>query len=120
MNRRISFRMDKVNSEIQKELSQIINSELQNPKIDDAIISLTTVHTAPDFSSAKIYISALNSSLDKEEILAELAEASGFLKKRLAENLKLKRTPALRFLYDDSIEQGDKIMRLIDSLNNKG
>lgn len=116
MDRRVSFRMDKVNAEMQKELSTIINAELRNPSVDNAVITVTEVQTAPDFSSAKVYISALNSNLSQEEILKELTEASGFLKKRIAEELKLKRTPALKFLYDDSIEQGDKIMKLLEKI----
>lgn len=116
MDRRVSYRMDKVNSEIQKELSGFINSELRNPNVDDAVITVTEVQTSPDFSSCKVFISALNSNLTHEEILKELSEASGFLKKRLSEELKLKRTPNLRFIYDDSIEKGDKIRKLLESI----
>lgn len=116
MDRRNSFRMDKVNAEMQKVVSSVLNSELRNPLIDNAVLSVTEVQTAPDFSSAKIFVSALNTSLTHNEILKELIEASGFIKRRIAEELKMKRTPALKFLYDDSIEQGDKIMRMLDSL----
>ena len=116
MDRRVSFRMDKVNSEMTKTLSTIINSELRNPSVDNLVITVTEVQTAPDFSSAKVFVSAFNAPISKEEILKELTEANGYLKKRIAEELKLKRTPALKFIYDDSIEQGDKIIKLLESI----
>lgn len=116
MDRRNSFRMDKVNAEMQKVLSSVLNSELRNPLIDNAVLSVTEVQTAPDFSSAKVFVSALNTTLTKEDLLKELVEAGGFIKRRIAEELKMKRTPALKFIYDDSMEQGDKIMRMLENL----
>ena len=116
MDRRNSFRMDKVNAEMQKVVSSVINQELRNPLVDNAVISVTEVQTAPDFSSAKVFVSALNTTLSAEELLKELAEAAGFIKRRIAEELKMKRTPSLRFIYDDSVEHGDKIMKMIESL----
>ena len=116
MDRRVSYRMDKVNAEMQKVVSSVINAELRNPQIDDAVITVTEVQTSPDFSSAKVYVSALNTSLAHEDVLKELAEAEGFIKRRIAEELKMKRTPALRFIYDDSQEHGDKILKMLESL----
>lgn len=116
MDRRVSFRMDKVNAEIQKELSSFINTELRNPNVDNAVVTVTEVQTSPDFSLCKVFVSVLNSNLTKEELIKELTEAAGFLKKRLSEELKLKRTPNLKFIYDDSLEQGDKIRKLLESI----
>ena len=113
MDRRVSYRMDKVNAEMQKVVSGVINSELRNPQIDDAVVTVTEI---PDFSSAKVFVSALNTSLSHDEVLKELAEAEGFIKRRIAEELKMKRTPSLRFIYDDSLEHGDKILKMLESL----
>lgn len=117
MERRVSFRMDKVNSSLQHSLSSIINNEIRNPKLDDLVITVTEVQTAPDFSSAKVFISALNGLSKKDEIIKELSSAEGFIKKRIAEELFLKRIPALKFFYDDSLDQGNKIMELLDKLH---
>lgn len=118
MERKTSFRMDKVNSSMQKILSTVINNEIRNPNLDDLVITVTEVQTAPDFSSAKVYISALNGLDKKDMIIKELTEAEGFIKKRIAEDLFLKRIPQLRFIYDDSLDQGNKIMRLIEKIHN--
>ena len=117
MERRQSFRMDKVNSALQQELSKVINSEIRNPKLDGLVITVTEVHTAPDFSSAKVYISVLNGLSHQDEIIKELAEAEGFIKKRVGEDLFLKRIPSLKFVYDDSLDQGDKIMHLLEKIH---
>ena len=81
------------------------------------VITVTEVQTAPDFSSAKIFISALNGLEKKDMIISELAEAEGFIKKRIAEELFLKRIPQLRFFYDDSLDQGNKIMQLLEKIH---
>ena len=117
MERRVSFRMDKINSSMQKSLSTIINNEIRNPNLDDLVISVTEVQTAPDFSSAKVYISVFNGLEHKDMIIKELTEAEGFIKKRIAEELRMKRTPSLKFLYDDSLDQGSKIMKLLDQIH---
>lgn len=117
MERRVSFRMDKVNASMQRTLSTVINNEIRNPNLDDLVITVTEVQTAPDFSSAKIFISALNGLEKKDMIISELAEAEGFIKKRIAEELFLKRIPQLRFFYDDSLDQGNKIMQLLEKIH---
>ena len=117
MERRVSFRMDKVNAQLHKALSSIINNEIRNPNLDDLVITVTEVQTAPDFSSAKVFISALNGIERKDEIINELKKSEGFIKKELAHELELKRMPALKFFYDDSLDQGDKIMHLLEKLH---
>lgn len=117
MDRRISFRMDKVNAELQKTLSSIINNEIRNPNLDDLVITVTEVQTTPDFSSAKVFISALDGIEKKDVIIKELTSAEGFIKKRIAEELFLKRIPALKFIYDDSLDQGERIMQLLEKLH---
>jgi len=117
MERRVSFRMDKINSSMQKSLSSIINNEIRNPNLDDLVITVTEVQTAPDFSSAKVFISALGGFEKQELIINELEEAEGFIKRELSAELKLKRMPALRFIYDDSLDQGSKIMSLLEKIH---
>ena len=117
MERRVSFRMDKVNSSMQKALSAIINNEIRNPNLDNLVITVTEVQTAPDFSSAKVFISALGGYEKRDLIIKELEEAEGFIKRELSTELALKRMPALRFIYDDSLDQGNKIMSLLEKIH---
>ena len=113
----MSFRMEKINAEVQKTLSEIINDDLRNPMLDDCVLTVSQVKVAPDFSSARAYISALNTSESHEVIINELTKSASFIRKRLAEKLNFKRTPNLTFIYDDSLEQGERIKKLIEGLN---
>jgi ribosome-binding factor A len=65
---------------------------------------------------AKVFISTLGNKVDKSEILQGFAAASGFLRRQLANRLKLKHTPELSFHLDDSIERGDEVLRLIEQV----
>ncbi len=113
----MSFRMEKINAEVQKTLSEIINDDLRNPLLDDCVLTVCQVKVSPDFSSARVFISALNTNESHETIIKELSKSSSFIKKRLAEKQNFKRTPNLTFIYDDSLEQGERIKKLIEGLN---
>ena len=115
-----NFRMEKVNSEIQKIVSNILNTELDNPIIDKIVISVVKVDTAPDFSQSKIFISILESDEKQLEVFSEIKKTAGFVRKRLAEELNLKRTPKLIYVYDEAIEDGSKILKLLDEMKKKG
>lgn len=114
----MSFRMEKINSEVQKNLSEIINDDLRNPLLDDCVLTVCSVKVSPDFSSARAYVSALNTSSTHETIVSELTKSASFIRKRLAEKLDFRRTPNMTFIYDDSLEQGERIKKLIEGLND--
>ncbi len=112
----MAHRMEKVNAEMQKILSIIINDELRNPALDDAVITVCKASTSPDFSQCKVFISAVNTSVDHNTLIQELKSSANFIKKQVAEKLNMKRTPELIFVYDDTLEQGDRIMKLLEGL----
>lgn len=107
-------RLEKVNSEIKKELSNLILNTIRNPKIN-TIISITNVETTPDLAIAKVFISVLDDS-NENEILKELVGASGFLRANLAKNLKLRKTPRIIFELDKSEIYGSKIDNILKTI----
>lgn len=110
--KRSSGRPQKLGDLIQRELSQLVQQELRDPRV--GMITLTGVDVSPDFSHAKVFFTLL----DKEnlgEATRGLKRASGFLRSQLAKRIKLYTTPELRFEYDESVERGDRLSRLIDS-----
>lgn len=115
----MNHRMEKVNAEMQRVLSTIINDDLRNPILDDAVITVCAVNTSADFSQCKVYISAVNTTAEHEAIIKELKNSSAFIRKEVAEKLDMKRTPELIFTYDNSLEQGDRILKLLDEITNK-
>jgi ribosome-binding factor A len=96
---------------IQREVSDLIRLEVRDPS--DAMITITSVDVSPDMSHAKIFFTVLEK--DKlEDTLHGLKRSAGFLRSQLARRLKMYSTPELRFEYDESVERGDRLSRLID------
>src|SRR5260221_4312705 len=104
-------RSQKLGGLIQRELSGLLQRELRDPRV--GMITITAVDVSPDISHAKV----LYTTLDPRHIAEaakRLQRASGFLRSQLAKRIKLYTTPQLRFEYDESVELGDRLSRLID------
>jgi ribosome-binding factor A len=109
-----SNRMDKINEELKKELSLIIDNNLKNPHIT-GMISVTKVKTSPDLRYARVYISLLNCK-NVKETLDGLKSASGFMRSEVARRINLRYTPELRFEIDDSMEYGARIENILKEI----
>lgn len=109
-----SNRMDKINEEIKKELSLIIDNKLKNPHIT-GMISVTKVKTSPDLRYARVYISLLNCK-NVRETLDGFKSAAGFMRSELARRINLRYTPELRFEIDDSMEYGARIENILKEI----
>ena len=105
-------RPQKLGDLIQKELSLLVQRELRDPRV--GMITLTGVDVSPDFSHAKVFFTLLDKG-QLEDAKTGLRRAAGFLRSQLAKRIKLYTTPELRFEYDESVERGDRLSRLIDS-----
>jgi ribosome-binding factor A len=106
-------RPQKVADLIQRELSELIRLELRDPRV--GMLTITSVDVSPDLSHAKVFITLLEKAR-LEDTLQGLRRASGYLRSQLAKRMKLYTTPELRFDYDESVERGDHLSRLIDSV----
>jgi len=112
----MSRRSERTSKLIQREISELLEREVNDPRLSK-LISITAVALSPDLKHAKIFVSTLGSEINnKEEMLAGFNNASGFLRKELASHLKLKYTPQLSFHYDDSIERGARLLKLMGEL----
>jgi ribosome-binding factor A len=103
----------KVADLIQRELSELIRLELRDPRV--GMVTLTAVDVSPDLSHAKVYFTILNSEQLKETTQG-LQRAASFLRSQLSKRMSMYTTPELRFVYDESVERGDHLSRLIDSV----
>jgi ribosome-binding factor A len=104
-------RPQRLGDQIQRELGDLVR-ELRDPRV--GMITITAVDVSPDFSHAKV----LFTLFEKDKLPATLdglKRSAGFLRSQLAKRLKLYTTPGLRFEYDESVERGDRLSRLIDS-----
>jgi ribosome-binding factor A len=106
-----SQRMRRVNEAIKEVLSGTISRNLKDPRI--GFVTVTGVDTSRDLRHAKVYVSVLGRKEAKEASMAGLRSADGYLQGVINQELHLKRTPALEFLYDESIDQGMRMATLI-------
>ena len=111
----MSQRTDRLDSQIRQELMDLMQREMQDPRIGFATI--TRVETARDLSHARVWVSVLGTDEERERSLAALADAAGWLRRRLGERLTLRHVPQLTLRLDDSIAAGDRVLQLLRSLD---
>ena len=109
-----SKRINGINQEIQKELSDLLRS-VKDPRVQDVMISITRVETTPDLRYTKVYVSFLQEN-KVADAMAGLKSAAGFLRRQLAQNLQLRYAPEIQWALDDSITYGAKMLELINNL----
>ena len=106
-------RMRRVNEAIREVLSEAVGG-LLDPRI--GFVTVTGVEASPDLRHARVFVSVLGNERKRERTLKGLTSAHGVLQARLAEQLRLKRTPQLLFEYDPSVDRGVRMSQLIDEL----
>ena len=106
-------RLERVNSEIQKEVALIINNELRDPQIT-SMIGVSEVDVAPDLANAKVYLSIYGG--DAEDTLNRIKGAGSFIRGRLAKKIRLRIIPRLDFYLDNSQVYGQKIDELLSNI----
>ncbi len=105
--------MRRVDESLREVLSEAVG-ELKDPRI--GFVTITPVETSPDLRHARVFVSVLGTERKREESLARLTAAHGVLQARVAQQLRMKRTPQLAFEYDPSVERGVRMTQLIDEL----
>ncbi|QPC46387.1 30S ribosome-binding factor RbfA [Mangrovibacillus cuniculi] len=111
----MSLRSNRVGEQMKKELSEIISRKIKDPRV--GFVTVTDVKVTGDLQQAKVYITVLGTDYNREETLKGLAKAKGFIRTELGTRIRLRKTPELLFEFDESIEYGNRIERLIDDLN---
>ena len=107
-----SNRINRINEEIQRELSDLFR-QLKDPRVSQVgMVSITRVDTTNDLRYARVYVSVMNKDQEKD-VLKGLKSASGFLRRELGHVLQLRCTPELQFIGDDSIQHGAHILELL-------
>lgn len=113
--RKNSIKNTRVNSEVQRELSEIISRELKDPRIHP-MTTVVAVEVTPDLKLCKAYISVLGDEEAGKDTIKGLRSAVGFIRTQLARRINLRNTPVITFIPDQSIEYGVNMTRLIDEV----
>ncbi|ODG98335.1 ribosome-binding factor A [Nostoc sp. KVJ20] len=113
-NRRVS----RVAELIKREVSQMLLNGIKDDRVGTGMVSVTDVDVSGDLQHAKIYVSIYGTDEAKEETMAGLKSATGFVRSELGARVRLRRTPEVIFLEDRSIERGNKVLALLNQLNH--
>ncbi len=114
----MAHRIERVNSLIRQELSEMLQREVKDPRLGNFIM-VTAVATTPDLKYSKVSVSSINHDTDRKGILQTLTSASGFFHKELIKRLSMRHVPELTFVWDDSIERADRLMQTIDKITSE-
>lgn len=106
-------RTSRVADQIQRELANLIQFDVKDPRV--GMVTITAVDVTKEFENARIYFTVLGDETAREATQRGLERASGFLRRELAHRLKLRTTPSLHFVYDESIDRAAKMSELIST-----
>ena len=102
--------------EVQRELSEIIRTEVKDPGLNNVMVTVVSAEVTPDLKYCKAYMSVLGSEEAAGEALLGLKRAVGFIRKELARRVNLRNTPEIKFILDQSIEYGVNMSKKIDEV----
>ncbi len=114
--RKNSIKNTRVNGEVQRELSEIIRTEIKDPRVSGAMVSVVSVEVTPDLKYCKAYISVRGQEEEAGKAMAGLKSAVGYIRRELARRVNLRNTPEITFILDQSIEYGVHMSRLIEEV----
>jgi ribosome-binding factor A len=115
----VSRRIERINHLLRQEIADLLRREVKDAALSGPLISITDVETSPDLRNARVYFSVYGDEDEIKTAEQHLQRASGFLHRNLKERLDLRHTPHLEFVLDRSLEQGDRIMRLMRTIEEE-
>ena len=113
MNQRAS----RVGDQIQAELASLLTRDVHDPGI--GFLTITSVKVSPDLQQARVYYTTIGDDKARRESARALNRATPFLRRQIGQRLRLKRVPELTFFYDESIEKGDRVERILQELQSE-
>jgi len=116
-NNMAGYKSDRVAEDIKREIIAIIRDEIKDPRVQGKLLTVIRVEVTGDLSYAKAYISAMEGIEAAKEAVAGLKNAAGYIRREVGQRLRLRKTPELRFVADDSIEHGMSIAKMLNDLN---
>ena len=114
----MSRRTERVSGVLREEISRLLIEDLQDPRIG-RLVTISRVEPTPDLQHAQVRVTVLGDATKATDALAALDAASGYLRRKLGQRLKMKKTPELKFSLDESIQEGDRVLDLLNSLQSQ-
>ena len=114
----MSRRTDRINEQLREEISMLLTRSTKDPRLN-GVISITRVVSSGDLRSARVYISVMGNLQTKRNALAGIQSAASFLRRELRDRINMKHTPFLTYDLDDSLEEADQLLRLMNQVKPK-
>ena len=111
----MSRRTDRINEQLREEISMLLTRSTKDPRLN-GVISITRVVSSNDLRSARAYVSVMGNDQTKQEALAGIRAAASFLRRELRDRINMKHTPFLTYELDDSMEEADQLIRLMNQV----
>ncbi|MFD2704764.1 30S ribosome-binding factor RbfA [Salibacterium lacus] len=112
-----NVRADRVGEQIKKEMADILAREVKDPRVQ--FVTVTGVDVTGDLQQAGVYVTVLGSEEDQENTIQALQKARGFIRSEIGNRIQLRKTPEISFHFDESIDYGNRIERLLKDLNEE-
>ena len=109
----MSRRTDRINEQLREEISTLLTRQVKDPRLN-AVISITRVVSSGDLRSARVYISVMGNQETREAALAGMQSAASYLRRELRDRINMKHTPFLSYQLDNSLEEADQVLRLMN------
>ena len=113
----MSRRVERINEQLRQEISQVILRQIKDPRLG-GLITVTEVHTSSDLRSALVLLSVMGDTATKQSALEGVQSAAAFIRRERRGRLAMRHTPFLRFNLDESMEQGEHLLRIMDGLRD--
>ena len=110
-------RTNRIDSQIRAELMELLQREMKDPRI--GFVTVTRVETARDLGTAKVWVSVLGTPEEQQSAIKAMTDAAPWLRHQLGDRLTLRKIPQLVIRHDDSIEAGDRVLRLLNELEQE-
>ena len=112
-----TYRHERTAEQVQHLISELLARRIKDPRLQR--VDITSVRLSPTMREATVFVSAMDGAAVKGEVMAGLEAARGYLRHEVGQRLKLRNMPELYFRWDDSLESGDHVLRLLDDLNQE-
>ena len=112
----MSRRTLRLNRAIQQEISRLIEKELKDPRLT-GVVSITEVALSEDLRHVRVYVSTIGDAATQEQTLEGFKAASGYIRREVSTNLRMRHAPEFTFEYDNSIEHGAALLQILDQVS---
>ncbi len=114
----MNVKIDRINHELQRQISEIISQEIKDPRIGNAVVGITKVSTTPDLKYSKIFVSIYSKdTVEQKEAFDTIVRSSQFIRNALKNKVKMRVIPELHFIQDKTEEHGSRIDEILRGLN---